>query len=209
MTDQYFKRRMNILENKHSLIADARREQIIKAAIVVLTEIGYLSTSLSKIANKANISTGLISYHFSGKEDLMRNTLIYLVEQERAFIKGKVEPKQTYMEKLMVFIEASLAYQGTNRAYNIALLEIVFNGRTPDNVPYYLAEINDEDELNVLLKGILYKGQEAKEFGDFDPIVIAIVIRGAISASLSLPKTEMSLEDYNEKIIKSVLKMLK
>ncbi|NQX48132.1 TetR family transcriptional regulator [Paenibacillus tritici] len=197
------------MENKHSLIADARREQIIKAAIVVLTEIGYLSTSLSKIANKANISTGLISYHFSGKEDLMRNTLIYLVEQERAFIKGKVEPKQTYMEKLMVFIEASLAYQGTNRAYNIALLEIVFNGRTPDNVPYYLAEINDEDELNVLLKGILYKGQEAKEFGDFDPIVIAIVIRGAISASLSLPKTEMSLEDYNEKIIKSVLKMLK
>ncbi|QUL56635.1 TetR family transcriptional regulator [Paenibacillus tritici] len=197
------------MENKHSLIADARREQIIKAAIVVLTEIGYLSTSLSKIANKANISTGLISYHFSGKEDLMRNTLIYLVEQERAFIKGKVEPKQTYMEKLMVFIEASLAYQGTNRAYNIALLEIVFNGRTPDNVPYYLAEINDEDELNVLLKGILSKGQEAKEFGDFDPIVIAIVIRGAISASLSLSKTEMSLEDYNEKIIKSVLKMLK
>lgn len=197
------------MENKHSLIADARREQIIKAAIVVLTEIGYLSTSLSKIANKANISTGLISYHFSGKEDLMRNTLIYLVEQERAFIKGKVEQKQTYMEKLMVFIEASLAYQGTNRAYNIALLEIVFNGRTPDNVPYYLAEINDEDELNVLLKEILYKGQEAKEFGDFDPLVIAIVIRGAISASLSLPKNEMSLEDYNEKIIKSVLKMLK
>ncbi|MCM3129712.1 MULTISPECIES: TetR/AcrR family transcriptional regulator [unclassified Paenibacillus] len=197
------------MENKQSLIADARREQIIKAAIEVLTEIGYLSTSLSKIANKANISTGLISYHFSGKEDLMKNTLMYLVEQERAFIKGKVEQKQTYMEKLMVFIEASLAYQGTNRGYNTALLEIVFNARTPDNVPYYLAEINDEDQLNVLLKEILYKGQESKEFGDFDPQVIAIVIRGALSASMSLPQNELSLEDYSEKIIKSFLKMIK
>ncbi|MEX3616954.1 TetR/AcrR family transcriptional regulator [Paenibacillus glucanolyticus] len=197
------------MENKQSLIADARREQIIKAAIEALAEIGYHNTSLSKIANKANISTGLISYHFSGKEDLMKNTLMYLVEQERAFIKGKVEQKQTYMEKLMVFIEASLAYLGTNRGYNTALLEIVFNGRTPDNVPYYLAEIDDEDQLNVLLKEILFKGQESKEFGDFDPQVIAIVIRGAISASMSLPQNELSLEDYSEKIIKSVLKMIK
>ncbi|MFB5265182.1 TetR/AcrR family transcriptional regulator [Paenibacillus enshidis] len=199
------------MENKQSLIADARREQIIKAAIEVLTEIGYNSTSLSKIANKASISTGLISYHFSGKEDLMRNTLMYLVEQERAFIKGKVEQKQPYMEKLMTFIEASLAYQGTNRGYNNALLEIIFNGRTPDNVPYYRAEVHEEDELNVLLREILYKGQEAKEFGDFDPQVIAIVIRGAISGSMSLPQYEnkLNLEDYSEKMIKSVLKMIK
>lgn len=198
------------MEYKQYLIADARREQIIKAAIEVLAEIGYHSSTLSKIANRANISTGLISYHFSGKEDLMRNTLMYLVEQERAFIKEKVEQKQTYMEKLMVFIEASLAYQVTNRGNNIALLEIVFNGRTPDNVPYYLVETDDEDELNVLLKEILYKGQETKEFGDFDPQVIVIVIRGAISGSMSLPQYEnkLNLEDYSEKLLKSVLKMI-
>ncbi|QGM29969.1 TetR family transcriptional regulator [Bacillus sp. N3536] len=198
------------MEYKQYLIADARREQIIKAAIEVLAEIGYHSSTLSKIANRANISTGLISYHFSGKEDLMRNTLMYLVEQERAFIKEKVEQKQTYMEKLMVFIEASLAYQGTNRGNNMALLEIVFNGRTPDNVPYYLVETDNEDELNVLLKEILYKGQETKEFGDFDPQVIAIVIRGAISGSMSLPQYEnkLNLEDYSEKLLKSVLKMI-
>ncbi|MDQ0220335.1 TetR/AcrR family transcriptional regulator [Peribacillus cavernae] len=201
------------MENKQYLIANARREQVIKAAIEILAEIGYHSTSLSKIANRANISTGLISYHFSGKEDLMRNTLMYLVEQERAFIKEKVEQKQTYMEKLMVFIEASLAYQGTNRGNNIAFLEIVFNGRTPDNVPYYLVETDpdNEDELSVLLKEILYKGQETKEFGDFDPQVIAIVIRGAISGSMSLPQYEnkLNLEDYSEKLVKSVLKMIK
>ncbi len=49
----------------------------------------------------------------------------------------------------MVFIEASLAYQGTNRGNNTALLEIVFNGRTPDNVPYYMVETDNEDELKI------------------------------------------------------------
>lgn len=40
------------MENKQSFIAEARREQIITAAIEVLKEIGYVSTSLSKIAKK-------------------------------------------------------------------------------------------------------------------------------------------------------------
>ncbi|MDG0810584.1 TetR/AcrR family transcriptional regulator [Cohnella rhizosphaerae] len=176
------------MENKQYLIAEARREQVIKAAIKVLTDIGYHSTSLSKIANTAHISTGLISYHFSGKEDLMRNTLMYLVEHERSYIKEKVTPQQTSMEKLVTFIEASLAYQGTNDEYSNALLEIVFNGRTPDNVPYYQVEVHEEDGLLVLLKEILRNGQETKEFGDFDPQVTAMIIRGAIAGARGLPQ---------------------
>ncbi|EJR42781.1 TetR/AcrR family transcriptional regulator [Bacillus cereus group sp. TH204-1LC] len=197
------------MENKQYLIAEARREQIIKAAIEVLREIGYVSTSLSKIANKANISTGLISYHFSGKEDLMNNTLMYLVQQEWAFIKEKVEQKQTPTEKLIAFIEASLAYQGTNQVNNIALIEIVFNARRPDNVPYYLIEDDDEDLLNGLLQEILHKGQESKEFSDFHPQVIATVIRGAISESMLSSQHKLTLEEYNEKLTKSILKMIK
>ncbi|MDG0792272.1 TetR family transcriptional regulator [Cohnella ginsengisoli] len=176
------------METKQYLIAEARREQVIKAAIKVLTDIGYHSTSLSKIANKAKISTGLISYHFSGKEDLMRNTLMYLVEHERSYIKEKVAPQPTYMEKLTAFIQASLAYLGTNGENSNALLEIVINGRTPDNVPYYQAEVHEEDGLIVLLKEILRKGQETKEFGDFDPQVTAMIIRGAIVVARGLPQ---------------------
>lgn len=199
------------MENKQYLIAEARREQVIKAAIKVLTEIGYHSTSLSKIANTANISTGLISYHFSGKEDLMRNTLMYLVEHERSYIKEKVAPKPTCMEKLVAFIEASLAYVGTNGENSNAMLEIVFNGRTPDNVPYYQAEVHEEDGLLVLLKDILRNGQETKEFGDFDPQVTAMIIRGAVAAARGLPQKgdALSLEAYSEHVIKSILKIIR
>jgi hypothetical protein len=58
-------------ETKQSFIAEARRAQIIEAAIRTLDEIGYVQASLAQIAKRAGISTALISYHFSDKDDLM------------------------------------------------------------------------------------------------------------------------------------------
>lgn len=197
------------MENRQSFIAEARKEQIIKASIEVLREIGYVSASLAKIAKKAHISTGLISYHFSGKEDLMNNTLMYLVEQEWSFINERVAQKETSTKQLIAFIEASLAYQVTNRTNNIALIEIVFNARTSDYIPYYLIEDDEEDLKNGLLKKILLQGQESKEFGDFHTQVIETIIQGAISESLLSSQKILSLEDYCEDLINNVLKMVK
>ncbi|PHB31723.1 TetR family transcriptional regulator [Bacillus pseudomycoides] len=197
------------MEDRQSFITEARREQIIKAAVEVLREVGYVSTSLSKIAKKANISTGLISYHFSGKEDLMNNTLMYLVEQEWLFINARVSQKQASTEKLKAFIEASLAYQVINRTNNIALIEIVFNARTPDHIPYYLLEDDEEDLIKGLLQEILLQGQESKEFGDFNIQVTATIIQGSISESLISNQGKMSLENYSEELIKSILKIVK
>lgn len=197
------------MEDRQSFIAEARREQIIKAAIEVLREIGYVSVSLGKIAKKANISAGLISYHFSGKEDLMNNTLMYLVEQEWSFINGRVGQKKTSTEKLTAFIEASLAYQVTNRTNNIALIEIVFNARTPDHIPYYLLEDDEEDLIKDLLQEILLQGKESKEFRVSHPQVIATVIQGAISESLFSSQNKLNLEDYSEELKKSLLKIVK
>jgi TetR/AcrR family transcriptional regulator, transcriptional repressor of bet genes len=197
------------LEDRQSFIAEARREQIIKAAIEVLREIGYVSASLAKIAKKANISTGLISYHFSGKEDLMNHTLMYLVEHEWAFINGRVAQKGTAAEKLTAFIEASLAYQLSNRTNNIALIEIVFNARTPDHVPYYLLGDDEDDAKNALLQEILSHGQASGEFMDFNPQMLAVIIQGAISESLISFQNKSNLEEYCEELIKSVMKMVK
>ncbi|MTH55795.1 TetR family transcriptional regulator [Bacillus mangrovi] len=197
------------MKSKQYLIADARKEQIIKAAIEVLTDIGYVSTSLSKIASKAKTSTGLISYHFSGKEDLMNHIIVYLVEEEKTFIRERVEMEQTNMGKLMAFVEAGIEYRNIKRGNITALLEIVFNIRTPDNVPYFKGEMNPEEEVQVRLEEILVKGQESNEFGDFDTKVVGIMIRGSISSAMSLPQDDAGIKDYGEKVKENILKMIK
>ncbi|MFE4500024.1 TetR/AcrR family transcriptional regulator [Rhodococcus sp. NPDC056743] len=58
-----------------SFIEAARRAQIIDATISVVAESGYKAASFARIAKRASISPGLITYHFDKKEALMRAVL--------------------------------------------------------------------------------------------------------------------------------------
>ncbi|MBA4602034.1 TetR/AcrR family transcriptional regulator [Thermoactinomyces mirandus] len=191
---------------KTSFIAEARREQMIEAAIKTLEEIGYVKASLAQIAKRAGISTALISYHFKDKEDLMNHVLMKLLQQSASYILERVRRERTPRAKLHAFIEASLAYQGTHHANNVALIEIIFNARTPDNIPYY--QLNDEDDDPILheLREILAEGQKQGVFGAFHTEVMANMIQGAIGEYMlnsSLMK-KVDLETYSKELIRIV-----
>lgn len=192
-----------------SFIAEARREQIIKASIEALDELGYANVSLAKIAKKAKVSTGLISYHFSDKEDLLNNTLTYLFKKQFQYITERIPNKDSAYDQLIAFIDASLAYQGTHHAHNVALIEIVFNARTSDNVPYYKVSTDEEDPLYVRLQEILHDGQETKEFSAIDPKYASIMIQGAIAESMLMNGEGFDLEAYRNELVNMVIKMVK
>ncbi|MCR8980767.1 TetR/AcrR family transcriptional regulator [Brevibacillus laterosporus] len=197
-------------EEKQSFIAEARREQIIEAAIKTLDEIGYVKASLSQIAQRAGISTALISYHFSDKNDLMNHLLTKLLESSTSYILGKVRKEDTPKRKLDTFIVASLAYQGSHPTRNSALLEIIFNARTPDNIPYYKLG-DDEDQIMYELQQILRDGQEKGEFGAFHVDVMANTIQGAIGeymGNAAITK-KVDLETYTNELIDIVGKATK
>src|SRR5699024_10099636 len=109
------------------------REQITAAAIQTLDEIGFVRASLAQIAKRANISTALISYHFSDKQDLMNGVLEKLLEQSSTYIMNRVFCEQSPNKQIEAFIRASLQYQQENPAKNIALIEIIFNAKTSDD----------------------------------------------------------------------------
>jgi TetR/AcrR family transcriptional regulator, transcriptional repressor of bet genes len=198
----------NRKEEKQSFISEARREQIIGAAIKTLDEIGYVNASLSQIAKRAGISTGLISYHFSDKGDLMNHLLTKLVERMAEYVLERAQRESTPSGKLEAFIEASLAYQGTHPERNTALLEIVFNARTPDNIPYYKLQDGEDDEDPVLaeLLRILRQGQAQGEFGGFHVEVMASMIQGAIGEYMmpSAVTQKVDLETYTAELVKMV-----
>lgn len=76
-------------KEKQTFIAEARRKQIMEAAIKTLDEIGFVKASLTQIAKRAGISTALISYHFKDKFDLMNHLLVKLMEDSISFILKK------------------------------------------------------------------------------------------------------------------------
>ncbi|MEC1157950.1 TetR/AcrR family transcriptional regulator [Cytobacillus horneckiae] len=193
-----------------SFIVEARREQIINACIDTLEEVGYVKVSLTKIARKAKISTGLISYHFSDKADLINHTLIYLLSNQLDYISERVVGKNTATEQLQAFIEASIIYQETHYKNNIALIEIIFNAQTSDETPYYrITDEEEEDHLYMLLKDILLEGKNKQEFTQvFNADAVATIIQGAISESML---KDLSKVDYNysHELIKMLMSMIK
>src|SRR5215831_16497701 len=52
-------------------IASIRREQIVEAAVAVITEQGLQNLSLSEIEQKAGMSRGQLTYYFPTKEDIL------------------------------------------------------------------------------------------------------------------------------------------
>ena len=195
-------------EERSSFIAEARREQVIEATIQTLDEIGYVHASLSQIAKKAGISTALISYHFSDKSELMNHVLMKLISRSEHYILERVQQETTAKGKLTAFITASLAYQHIYPQRSTALLEIIFNARTPDNVPYYKLGDEDEDILARELQQILREGQDKEEFGLFDPAVMASMIQGSIAEYMgnTAITRKVDLKTYSRELVNIVSK---
>ncbi len=198
-------------EGKQSFIAGARREQIIEAAIKTLDEIGYVKASLAQIAKRAGISTALISYHFADKNDLMNHLLMKLLERSTSYILKRVHQEPTPYKRLNAFIAASLAYQDAHPAHNAALVEIIFNARTPDSVPYYKFNDNGRDPIMDELQQILHDGQERGEFGAFHVDVMANMIQGAIGEYMFNDSliNEIGLKMYSDELVAIVNKAVK
>ncbi|TMQ35401.1 MAG: TetR/AcrR family transcriptional regulator [Planctomycetota bacterium] len=71
-------------KKKQSKIAPLRREEIIEAAIAVITEQGLQNLSLSEIEKRADMSRGQLTYYFPTKEDILLavfDRLVFLVHQ--------------------------------------------------------------------------------------------------------------------------------
>jgi AcrR family transcriptional regulator len=65
-------------------IASIRRDQIVEAAVAVITERGIQNLSLSEIEKKAGMSRGQLTYYFPAKEDILLavfDRLVLLIHQ--------------------------------------------------------------------------------------------------------------------------------
>jgi TetR/AcrR family transcriptional regulator, transcriptional repressor of bet genes len=188
---------------RQSFIGEARRNQIINAAITTLDEIGYVNASLAQIAKRADISTALISYHFKDKVDLMNHTLMTVLDNTTSFVMDQVNSAETYRDKLHSHISASLEYQSKHRPQFNALLEIIFNARTDDNTPYYKISDGEEDDLLLELQAILREGQNQGEFRVFNVQAMSNAIQGAIGEFMgnSNLASQMDALTYSRELI--------
>jgi AcrR family transcriptional regulator len=152
----------------------ARRAQIVAAAIETLAEVGYARASFAQIARRAGLSsTGLISYHFAAKSELIGEVIQHVVGEMGQFMAGQLGGVSRPRDALRAYIEGNCRFIAEHPAQMKALLEIFVSGGF-DYGP------DDERQVVSPLEGILRAGQEAGEFRPFDVPVMATLIQRSV-----------------------------
>jgi AcrR family transcriptional regulator len=152
----------------------ARRAQIVAAAIDTLAEVGYARASFAQIAKRAGLSsTGLISYHFAAKSELIGEVVQQVVGEISQFMAERMPGASGPRHALRIYIEGNCTFIAGHRTQMKALLEIFMSG----GFSYGVA---DEHEVVSPLEGILRAGQDAGEFRGFDVTVMATLIQRSV-----------------------------
>lgn len=186
----------------NSLISDIRKEQIMDAAVAVISETGYSNASLAHIAKRAKISTALISYYFQTKRDLTDVLVKKLLEKRITYIVSWVKEADTPMEKLIAYIRADLSYSTEHPNEGISVTELIYNARDENGVPYYGLESDDSDLLEEIIKLI----QEDGGFPKLDPKSLSIIIKGAVGeyASNKINSEKIDQKTFGDELISVV-----
>ncbi|QIS22230.1 TetR/AcrR family transcriptional regulator [Nocardia terpenica] len=162
---------------------NSRRAQIVRAAIEVVAEQGYANASFAKIAKHAGLSsTGLISYHFKGKDDLIRAVVTEIMTVAMEFVTAELDGVTDYTARLRGYFAANLAVFEQYPGHMRALSSIIANAHPDDRETFGLA--GHLADFARIQEGRMREAQRAGVFRDFDPAVMVMAMRGAIDAAV-------------------------
>jgi len=82
-----------------------RRQQLIDATLEAINELGLAEASISQIAKRAGVSTGIISHYFKDKHGLIFATMQYLLAQlETAVAQALSQTEASPKARLMAIV---------------------------------------------------------------------------------------------------------
>ncbi|MBP5855711.1 TetR family transcriptional regulator C-terminal domain-containing protein [Marivibrio halodurans] len=94
---------------------EATRQQLIAATVEVIAADGFADMTLAKVSQRANVSRGLVNFHFTSKERLLVETLRHLTEEYRASWSRAIAGPRTARDKLLALIRADFSPRVCNR----------------------------------------------------------------------------------------------
>ncbi|QBI53217.1 TetR/AcrR family transcriptional regulator [Streptomonospora litoralis] len=163
---------------KRTFIEEARRAQIVSAAIGTVAEAGYAGASLSRIAQRAGISKGVISYHFSGKDELMERAVEQVYSDIAEFVLPRAAEAADERSSLRTHILAVGEYMRGHREQLLALAGIFSGTQTPEGTPRY--RIRATESIYQGYSELLRAGQDRGVFRAFDTRVMAVSVQALI-----------------------------
>lgn len=168
-------------EDGATFIHAARQEQLVECAVEVIAERGLARASTVRIAERAGVSRGVLTYHFRDRAELIEKVVAKVYDLGAALIGPKMAEATSPRESLLTFISGSVELYAGYPKHMAALTEIFAGG--PDDGVARSEHHRHSQEMSDLGR-ILRAGQEQGQFRAFDIDIMCTTIRQALDGAL-------------------------
>src|SRR5262245_9661703 len=177
-------------DNALTFTEQARRRQIVDAAIEVIAEAGYAQASLARIAAHVGLAKSVVLYYFTKKSEIVEAVATTVFDRGAAVIVPAVTAEPTAAGKLAAYIRANIAFVAANRSTAVAMLELLAGYRDDDGLRFdqAAAKAAAEHPLTGDLAAldplsIFEQGLRNGEFGDLSVLFMKNALRGALDSA--------------------------
>ena len=162
-----------------------KKEDIIKATIPLFAQEGFDGPSMEHIANNASVSKRTLYKHFSNKENLLQEIILYLIRKSSNSIQMEAFSNQTPREQLHKLV--SLKLEIISNPSNLKLARILLGEMLKENnsMPNLLENALEHEEVMLKWFGSL---QEKRIFrNDVSPTELARKLHDLIHGLILFP----------------------
>lgn len=117
--------------NMRTNIRDLRRRELIEATRDVIAECGFENATIAKISGRAGFSIGYLHHHFSGKDELLAETIRVLYGDMRVYLAQALPGVTDPLERFLIVLNANFRAEQYTRENAFAWIS--FLARVPFN----------------------------------------------------------------------------
>src|SRR5690348_6938386 len=157
--------------------AEQRREQMLRAALEVISERGFADTRIADIAERIGISPALVIYYFKTKDQLLTEAIRHYEDTWYAEGKRRMARLGSAAARLEEFVAMNLLpdpdpeLDGTNWT-----LWLDFWAQAARNADVAHVRRKSDERWRDVIVSLVIAGQEAGEFADIDPHPFSIFV---------------------------------
>jgi AcrR family transcriptional regulator len=161
-------------------LSDARRRQILKAAVQVIAEKGLCDTGIKDVADQAGTSPALVIYDYGKKDVLLAEALSFADERFYAQTAGAVAELASARDRLVELVRRSCSVGESEDDFDEWVLWLDLWARAPRDPDVARDRAAMDRRWRTTIGEIVREGQAAGEFTRIDPDAFALRLAALI-----------------------------
>jgi len=156
--------------------ADQRREQMLHAALEVISARGYADTRIADVADRAGVSPALVIYYFKTKDQLLTEAIRHYEDTWYAVGQSRMAGLPSAAARLEEFVAMSCLSEADPEPDSSWQLWLDFWAQAARNEEVAGVRQKSDERWREVIGSLVREGQEAGEFREIDADSFAIYL---------------------------------